>query len=135
SLSSSSCFVGTISCCDLLTVFSPRFVFFCLAIPRSAYDSCPFGPKCLGRWIIPEFAVPVGPGPVVFREQPRSPEVPGNLPDHSPCFLTPARPGPRCGTNCQQTRHSPRVEPRRRLSTLQVSRLYPTAFGLAICAS
>src|SRR5205823_6485410 len=70
------------------------------------------------RRIIPEFAVPVAPDPAGFKERPGSPQFPGNPRDHSPCSPTPARPNPRDGTNCQRIRHGPRVEPRRRLSTI-----------------
>ena len=69
------------------------------------------------RRIIPEFAVPVAPDPVDFRELSGSPKFPGNPHDHSPCSSTPAGPGTRYGTRGQRTRHGPRVEPKRGLLT------------------
>ena len=69
------------------------------------------------RRIIPEFAVPVAPDPVDFRELSGSLKFPGNPHDHSPCSSTPAGPGTRYGTRGQRTRHGPRVEPKRGLLT------------------
>jgi hypothetical protein len=91
--------------------------FLRLAIPRSARNSSPFGPRRLGRRIIPEFAVPVAPEPVFFEELSGPPKFPGNPRDHSPCSSTPARPDLRVGTSCQQIRQGPRIEAQRRLST------------------
>ncbi len=70
------------------------------------------------RRIIPEFAVPVTPDPVDFRELSGSPKFPGNPHDHSPCSSTPAGPGTRYGTRGQRTRHGPRIKAKRGLLTV-----------------
>ena len=70
------------------------------------------------RRIIPEFAVPVAPDPVDFRELSGSPKFPGNPRDHSPCSSTPAGPGTRYGTRGQRTRHGPRTKAKRGLLTV-----------------
>ncbi len=70
------------------------------------------------RRIIPEFAVPVAPDPVDFRELSGSPKFPGNPLDHSPCSPTPAGPGTRYGTRGQRTRHGPRTKAQRGLLTV-----------------
>ena len=70
------------------------------------------------RRIIPEFAIPVTPDPVDFRELSGSPKFPGNPHDHSPCSSTPAGPGTRYGTRGQRTRHGPRTKAKRGLLTV-----------------
>ena len=49
----------------------------------------PVRPQTHGRRIVLEFAVPVAPGPVFFRELSGSPTFPENPCDHSPMFLRP----------------------------------------------
>ena len=74
--------------------------------------------QAFSRRIIPEFAVPVAPDPVDFRELSGSPKFPGNPHDHSPCSSTPAGPGTRYGTRGQRTRHGPRTKAKRGLPTI-----------------
>jgi len=78
----------------------------------------PVRPQTPSRRIIPEFAVPVAPDPVDFRELSGSPKFPGNPHDHSPCSSTPAGPGTRYGTRGQRTRHGPRTKAQRGLPTV-----------------
>jgi len=70
------------------------------------------------RRIIPEFAIPVTPDPVDFRELSGSPKFPGNPHDHSPCSSTPAGSSTRYGTRGQRTRHGPRTKAQRGLPTI-----------------
>jgi len=70
------------------------------------------------RRIIPEFAIPVTPDPVDFRELSGSPKFPGNPHDHSPCSSTPAGSSTRYGTRGQRTRHGPRTKAKRGLPTI-----------------
>jgi hypothetical protein len=95
----------------------------------------PVRPQTPGRRIVPEFAVPVAPGPVVFEELSGSPKFPGNPHDHSPCSPTPVGPDPRERTPCKRIRRGPRIRRRRRLATSRISGFYHTAFGLAVYAS
>ena len=121
-------------CCDLLTAVSLRFVSFAWRYLGSSAIR-PRRPQTLSRRIIPEFAVPVAPGPVVFEELSGSPKFPGNPHDHSPCSQTPARPDPREGTNCQRIRHGPRIRSTAEALHNRISGLNHTAFGLAVYAS
>ena len=52
--------------------------FLRLTIPWSARNFVPARPQTQSRRIIPEFAVPVAPDPVFFKERPGSPKFPEN---------------------------------------------------------
>ncbi len=68
-------FEATMGHCDFLTAFSPRFVSFAWRY-LGASALRPHRPQTHGRRIIPEFAVPVAPDPVFFKELPGSPTFP-----------------------------------------------------------
>ena len=89
-----------------------------LAIPLERLSFVPVRLQTQSRRIIPEFAVPVAPDPVDFRELSGSPKFPGNPHDHSPCSSTPAGPSTRYGTRGQRTRHGPRTKAKRGLPTV-----------------
>jgi hypothetical protein len=59
---------------DFPTAFSPRFVSLGDTLERLRF--VPVRPHTLSRRIIPEFAVPVAPDPVFFRELSGSPTFP-----------------------------------------------------------
>ena len=127
-------FTATMGHCDFLTAFSPRFVSFAwryLGAPAFR----PRRPQTHGRRIIPEFAVPVAPDPVFFKETARISHVPVKPVRSFAMFLR-----PRCdqaaplGQGQACLARPPRLS-KTRAHDKVISGLNHTAFDLAVYAS